>query len=195
MFLRQFWRASFWPAQNNWQNYGSVYFDIYISWYLTEDPTLQGNRDRWRRRSIVKTGLYSVAGGDTLIVVLVIRFTTVPVCFNFCIFRILFWYPFLFSADGCSGYMLYKTVQFRRGQIFGWAWLGEREGEKVSVWRGECYCVWMRERRIMWLKGMLCTIPVPFSNNIYCQTRAVRLRSARGLPWGYSKHVKLISKL
>jgi len=48
---------------------------------------------------------------------------------------------------------------------------------------------------MMWLKGMLCTIPVPFSNNIYCQTRAVRLRSARGLPWGYSKHVKLISKL
>jgi hypothetical protein len=37
--------------------------------------------------------------------------------------------------------------------------------------------------------------PGAFSNNIYCQTGAERLRSARGLPWGYSKHVKLISKL
>jgi len=89
--------------------------------------------------------LFSDPGGDTLTVLLVIRFTTVPIPFNFCILHILFWYPFSFGADECSGYMSYRNVQIRRGHLFEWNRSWTREGGKMAVWKGKCYFVWMRE--------------------------------------------------
>jgi len=67
-----------------------------------------------------------------------------------CILYVLFSYPFSLSADGCSGYMAYRNVQFRRGQEDNWTEIVcTRRRESSSVHKCEresVICVYERER-------------------------------------------------